>query len=427
MERIRIEPSKLAKLTKQLKRSDLRKPRRAPNRIVFTDLAIKRLKVPADGQLLVWDKVQHGLSCLISAGGARTFRSQFKLHGKWVTKSIGRFAENSMEIGEDFSVRAARERCRLDRAMAHEGKDPRSLSSTKITVKRAIDKFIEERCKPRQRSWDQAQASLLRSCKKWLDRPVEAVSRTDVREHLKAIVKEGKHATARQSLAWVKTMWKWLASEELIEHDTMHPLQIETVKRVRDRIYSAQELRMIWQVAGKLSEEECAYVRLMILLAPRKTALALMKWGDLDRDLSLWTTPDELVKKKKTAPKRAYKTPLAKPARDILMSMKRGNANDRVFPSLLIEWTEGGRPTYDSTGLKRRLVAKKAPKDFGLHAFRHTMATWLENRGYDLYDRSLVLNHSLGGVTAGYSHGHALERKKQVLEAWADHISLIIH
>ena len=67
-----------------------------------------------------------------------------------------------------------------------------------------------------------------------------------------------------------------------------------------------------------------------------------------------------------------------------------------------------------------------APADFSFHAVRHTLATWLENHGHDKFDRALVLNHAEAGVTAGYSHGYALDRKRELLAKWADHVERLV-
>ena len=163
-----------------------------------------------------------------------------------------------------------------------------------------------------------------------------------------------------------------------------------------------------------------------MLLAPRKTALALLRWGHLKEDLTVWTTPPELVKQRKSVKKpRSYYTPLPKMARDILSKRKRGDDNERVFPSQPVFPTNGDTPAFYSNTLKQRLKVAGADGLYP-HAFRHTCATWLENQGYDLYDRGLVLNHSESGVTAGYSHGIAMKRKLGVHEAWADHVASII-
>jgi integrase len=92
-----------------------------------------------------------------------------------------------------------------------------------------------------------------------------------------------------------------------------------------------------------------------------------------------------------------------------------------VFPGRLT-----GKPLDAGPALKRKLVRHGAPVDFYPHAVRHTVATFLKMQGYSEWDRGLVLNHAESGVTAGYSHGYALERKRELLERWAEHVASII-
>ena len=37
-----------------------------------------------------------------------------------------------------------------------------------------------------------------------------------------------------------------------------------------------------------------------------------------------------------------------------------------------------------------------------------------------------MLNHSGSGVTAGYSHGHALDLKRALLCEWAEHVQRLV-
>jgi hypothetical protein len=66
---------------------------------------------------------------------------------------------------------------------------------------------------------------------------------------------------------------------------------------------------------------------MLVLLAPRKTALAGMRRSDLDDidNPTLWTTPFELTKSKKSASKkRVYLTPLPALAQRIVKGLPKG-------------------------------------------------------------------------------------------------------
>ena len=164
---------------------------------------------------------------------------------------------------------------------------------------------------------------------------------------------------------------------------------------------------------------------------PRKTALACLRRSHLDNgdNPTLWTTPWELTKsrKKVSKRKREYLTPLPPLAQRILKSMPNSDKDpDVVFPGLPVHETEGGRPTFYGVPLQRKLVERGAPADFSYHAWRHTVATFLENAGRSEWERGLILNHAGSGVTTDYSHGHPLALKREMLCKWADHVESLV-
>jgi hypothetical protein len=73
---------------------------------------------------------------------------------------------------------------------------------------------------------------------------------------------------------------------------------VDIERRERDRVYSDTEVVACWNAADQLPPVERAYAKLLMLLAPRKSALAGMRRADLDdpNNPTCWVTPFELVK-----------------------------------------------------------------------------------------------------------------------------------
>jgi hypothetical protein len=390
---------------------------------LFTELNLSRLR-PVGGQTQYWDTKQTGLSLLVSAGrGTKTYRSTYALYGKYISRKIGRFGEVSLEH--------ARRITREDRGNATLGRDPKAAKKKALTLYgEVVDEFIEHYAKPRQRTWDQTERVLKgrETCGAWLKRPMASVSKQDVRSLLRGFVADGHPYKAAQTQTWLKSLWRWALRQDLVDTNIMEAVEIDVEKRSRERVYSDAELIAIWKAAEKLVPIECAYIKLVLLLAPRKTALALMKRSDLDdtENPTLWVTPHELTKSKKmSGKKRVYQTPLPSLARRIIKWLPKTN-EDRLFRSLCISYSKANQPLFVSGPLTARLVAAGAPADFGYHAVRHTIATFLENEGCSVWERGLVLNHSDGGVTAGYSHGFARDLKLTLLTKWSDHIERLL-
>ena len=426
-----------------------KRPRRAARTMEFTELGLKRLnvrkavaKAGRAAQVQIWDtgtNGQRGLSVLLSSGGTKTFLVTFYLKGRPVTAKLGRFG--------DLSLQAARALASAYRAKAQEGIDPRPLLRTKREqrvgrheqthegqavagniYRHVVADFIELHAKPNQRAWDATERALLRSVPQdWLNRDITTITRLDAVTMVDHLVKDGHGPKAKVTIAWLRKLWRWAFEREIVAAPVMDVVKVRYQKRVRDRVYSDAEIETIWKAADQLSPTESAFVKLALLLAPRKTALAAMRWTDLDSvdAPTLWTTPPDYTKSRKTSLPRRYLTPLPPLAQRILKGLPQ--SDERVFPSLMVYRTPAQRPWFDSSRLTRRLVGAGAPEDFSLHAFRHTLATWLQNKGHSEWECGLVLNHSgTGSVTAGYSHGYPLELKTALLTKWADHIESLV-
>lgn len=402
---------------------ELKPKRNKANRKPFTDRSLRRLNAPKVGQKVYWDtgtKAQLGLSLLVSAGDTKTYRATFQLHGKFISDKIGRFDE--MDLGKAREVTAAY------RKMAFDGIDPRAPNKSKrVLYEDVVDQFIQGYAKPRQRTWDQTRRTLMNTCKPFVGRRFAAISKQDAYELLDSFKASGHDYKAAVTLRWLKTLWKWAMRRDFVDKNVMDQVHIDWEKRERDRVYSAEEIKATWQAAEQLDPVQQGYIKLLILLAPRKTALASLQRSHLDNpdNPTVWTTPFELTKSRKTTKKkRVYLTPLPPLAQRIVKGLPK--EEERLFPSLQVHQTEGGSATFYGVHLKELLVEAGAPKDFGFHTWRHTISTFLESAGHSEWERGLVLNHSGTGVTAGYSHGYPLELKRKLLEKWADHVEGLV-
>ncbi len=427
-----------------------KRPKGKPNRKFFTDLALRQLQLPKEGQKRVWDdpkkqrgqdegrKGTAGLSVLLSAGGARTYLATFRLHGRLITAKLGR-------VGE-IGLAKARELTRDYREKAAEGNDPRpkKLSPTAEiktvegnaanpnSYQTVVDQFIEHYAKPKQRSWGNTKRILTKNCAVWLERDFKSITKADVRTLLRQLVSDGHGPKAEVTLAWLRKLWRWAAEEEIVEAPLMDTIKVHYEKKERDRVYSDDEIRKIWNAADKLDKIERDYVKLLMLLAPRKTALACLCKSHLDnpQQPTLWTTPFELTKSRKATRKnkrRVYLIPLPPLAQRILKA-RVSESQERLFPNLPIYLAkDDGRRWFDGHRLTDSLVAHGAPKDFTYHGVRHTITTWLEVKGHSEWERGLVLNHAgSGSVTADYSHGFAHDLKLKLLTKWADHVEGLV-
>jgi integrase len=178
-------------------------------------------------------------------------------------------------------------------------------------------------CIPNQRRWTDTKRILTNNFRDWHDRPFTEISKSDARTVIRQFIADGHAAKAAVSLAWIRKLWRWASAEEIVPAAIMD-LGITVPKRSRDRVYNDDEIKAIWHAADGLDDTaKGTFFKLLVLLAPRKSALSAMKWTDLKDDGRLWITPWESVKAKKSSNrKRTYLTPLPALAQRILSACR---------------------------------------------------------------------------------------------------------
>jgi integrase len=422
-------------------RSNNRRAKRKKH--TFTELWLQKLKPPEVGQELHWDggdKGTLGLSVLVSSGGTKTFRASFYLKGgggRRCDLALGRVGEMSLEQARALT-RAHREKAEK------QGIDPRKKAhrpaeqqggqhAERGSFRYVVDEFIELHCKPRQRTWMQTKAILTNNCAPLMGKRFADITKQDLKELLHGFIREGHHYKAKVCHAWLRTLFRYAAEEDYVPASIMETVRLRGfVRRDRKRkdggkpVYSDAEVAACWRAADQLPPVEGAYVKTLMLLAPRKSALAGMQRSHLKFDdannPTEWTTPFELTKSRKAAKKRTYVTPLPPLASRILKGVLRADRpeSEPVFPGLP---RTGSR--FFGKAIRRRLIKAGAPADFGYHMWRHTIATFLQDK-HSPWECGIVLNHSSSTVTAGYQHGASTDLKRQLLAEWADHVEGLV-
>jgi integrase len=417
---------KKARENNRAKKSDRKKPK-SPHRLYFTDKKLRGLK-PKAKQYLVWDAwtngrtrgddVAKGLCVLVSPKGAKSYRALYSFPGSTAPhyKHLGR-------VGE-LSLAEARKLCGEVRHLARQGHDPHAGDPAKSgTFEVLFREWIQQEQigRLKLKSARLTESFTLNNCAAFAARPVASIQYAEI-EKLLATIRDGtgdkkpRPAAAIRIYAHLHSFFKWCARHGgPLQRSPMDGMPSPAPHKPSERFYTDAEVRKIWHAADKLDPLEGGYVKLTFLLATRREELAQAKWAEFDSAdaPTLFTIPFVRTKGKATRKPINYLVPLPKLASRILKSLPKRD-DGTLFPRI------------DYADLKASLVKAGAPKDFKLHAARHTIATYLQNTGRSEFERGLVLNHASSGVTAGYSHGHATDLKRNLLEEWADHVKQLV-
>ena len=319
---------------------------RAPRKkIKFTPLALQRLKPPKTGQTAYWDTTD-GLSLLVSYGGSKAFRASFPLAGRYVFVTIGRSGHGPRGCpGHGL-------RLPFEGPARHRPPDPGTI---KNDVRGGRGRLHSSSTRNR----GSGHCADRTNSEKWMRRmagPADAsITKKDAYKLLDQFVADGTPHKARVTLAWLqKTFGVGHGNATWSRHRFLDWSRSSSRKN-SDRVYTDAEIKAMWGAADQLEPAAAAYFKLLLLLAPRKSALAGMRWSDIKDDV--WVTPFELTKSRKTAKPRTYQTPLPPLAMRIMSGLPH-NA-DRVFAGM----TEHRRRDLreNSFGMARRPTSSTMP------------------------------------------------------------------
>ena len=146
-----------------------------------------------------------------------------------------------------------------------------------------------------------------------------------------------------------------------------------------------------------------------ILCASRSGEVRGAQWAEIDMGQAIWVIPAERMKAGKE-----HRVPLSVQALQLLKSIPKSEAGDWVFTSAT------GKPLSDMalTTVLRRMKVDAVP-----HGFRSTFRDWageMTNHPRDVAEQALA--HTLENkVEAAYRRGDALEKRRLMMQEWADY------
>ena len=188
-----------------------------------------RLKLPATGQLDVYDRGYPGLFLRLSYGGTRTFSMAYRFGDQQRRISLGIWP--AMELGE------AREAWRAIREKVSRGIDPAIQDEP-----RQKDEFREVAAEwlKRDQADNRSHGAVVRLFNRdvlpyWQHKPIAEITRRDALELIDRVVDRGSPVMARRLHAHVHRLFEWAVGRGIIEVNPMHRLPKAGDETPRDR------------------------------------------------------------------------------------------------------------------------------------------------------------------------------------------------
>lgn len=386
----------------------------------LSDRAVAALK--AEGRYAVGGVA--GLHLRISAG-----------HRGWVLRvQVG---DKRKDIGlgayPTFSLAEARERAWKLHESIREGHDPvaprrqqRSILQAQAATEKTFQWCAEEFLKAKSSEWKNAKHR-----QQW-ENTLEtyatphlghlAVSVIDLPHVLSCLepIWSSKNETASRLRGRIESILDWATVRKYrsgenparwkghLDKVLAAPSKVQKVEH--HRAMPVEEMPQFMQNLRTRTGIAARALEFLILTAARSGEVRGATWSELDLDKAIWTIPAERMKAG-----AEHRVPLSNAALQLLSNAPRLADSDLVFPGTK------GQPLSDMsiTAVMRRMKLDVVP-----HGFRSTFRDWAgEKTNYPRELAEQALAHTLTNkVEAAYRRGDALEKRRQMMNEWANHI-----
>ena len=356
----------------------------------LTDMAIKKLSNPLQGQITHWDEQTPGFGLRCSPKS----KSFVVMYGeKRRLKTLGRYP--------DLSLSEARTEAKRFFVQYSEGVLTTPIFF--ISFEEAKDKFLQD-CEGRNKSRTVADYKRLLNKHFQFTGNIDVISRQDIMKIISGLSK----TPSEQSHAFVaiRTMMNWCVRQGLIEYSVVPHVKLSTTPR--NRILNDEELKQVYKRAEEAPYPFGPIVQLLILTGQRRSEI-----GSLRRS---WLVEGEVILPEGFAKnKREHRFPLSEMASNVIKSVP--DTGNIFFPAA----TDFDKPFSGWAWHKARLdEGLKNVAPYTIHDLRRTFATVHAKIGTPIHVTEKLLNHvsgTISGVAAVYNrHSYAEEMKAAVCE-----------
>lgn len=390
----------------------------------LTALAVNRAKEPGyygDGG---------GLYLQVSKTGTKS----------WIFRYVRAGKERQMGLGplHTISLAQAREHARKCRSMLLAGEDPlelRRAQQLEETLERAktitFDYCAKAYIDAHRGSWKNAKhAAQWESTMATYASPIIGnlpVASIDTALVVKVLqpIWEEKTETATRVRSRIENILDWATVSHFRTGDNPARWRghLDNLLADPSRVARvAHHAALPWQEIGNfmvdLRQREGTSARAVefaILTAARSGEVRGARWSEVDLDAAIWTVPAERMKAG-----REHRVPLSTAALALLKAMP--DVGEHIFPG-----QRGDAPLSDMslTAVLRRM----GRNDVTVHGFRSTFRDWCAESVGNSFPREVcehALAHSLPDkVEAAYRRGDLIEKRKVLMQVWADYCNKI--
>jgi integrase len=360
-----------------------------------------------------------GLHLVVDASGARRWVLRFTLYGKRREMGLGGFPDISLSVAREKASEARKQvRAGVDPVAA--GKKERAAPTfgemADMVLAILSPGYRNEKHRAQWKMTLEAYAAPLRS------KPVDAIETADVLAVLKPLWTEIPETASRlrgrieKVLDAAKAKGYRQGENPARWRGHLDHLLPKQSKQTRGH-HAAMAYAKVQAFMGKLRERDAIAARALeftVLTAARSGETLGAMWAEIDWEARVWVLPASRMKAG-----REHRVPLSDAAMAVIRPLYEHRTGQLIFTA-----PRGGQfSNMAMSAVLRRMKIETAT----VHGFRSAFRDWCGNETH--FPREIAeqaLAHVIGNkAEQAYRRGDALEKRRSLMEAWANYIGPI--
>lgn len=396
---------------------------------------------PTDKAYFVWDDTLKGFGLLVLPSGIKSYVFQYRTpEGRTRRATIGKHGTKTAD--------QARDEAKAMERMVATGGDPLGDKKAKresLTVEKLLGRYAKS-----ARFAEKTEATRINELAriKWHLTPllgsvfIHQLKPEDVRRAF-ADIRDGKTATtektktrgkalvtggegvARMCIRNLRTALNWAVDEGLMDKNPAARIRIGTDGTRETILDSPEQYKRFFEAVDKLEStfeiprNAANIFRIIALTGARRGEILRLRWRYVDLKKGVITIPPRAAGANKAGKRTGKPRIIGLPAavQAILAAQPQGKPDDLVFPA-----SRGGKELSLSKPWETVRAKAELPAGFGLHGFRHSLATQFAIAGAQAAELMTTLGHAQLSTVQKYLHW-AQDARASLAERAAAHIT----
>ena len=345
---------------------------------------------------------------------------------RWVFMYVrgGRRTELGLGGGRDLSLANARSEATELRAVLAKGADPKAERNREATQVHSFGMCADAYVDAMRPSWRNAKhaqqwaMTLTKYAAPIRDLPVESVgteqvvgvlqplwSRTpETAERLRGRIESVLDAAKAKGLRTGENPASWRG-----HLDQLLPKRRRLTRGHHAAMAYEQMPEFMQRLRGRIADAARA-LEFTVLTAARSGEALGALWSEIDLDKRVWTVPSARMKAG-----REHRVPLSPRAASILAEADENQRSGLVF--------KGAKADRPLSSMAMAMLLRRMHVDVTVHGFRSAFRDWAsETTGFAHEACEMALAHAIANkAEAAYRRGDLFEKRRLLMEAWADY------